>query len=969
MRNPESSYLPFMALGLICDGSISGCRPTSHQLGLSYFLTTPVDGAQALHMYDVNLDLKHVSRPIPSSWSLSSLRSFSLISAYQHSTFVVIGKTIGVFHHLRPFTAWCEHDADITAMFVFGNLLITVDADHTLLAWELPESFKDLPSEKGVIISCVVLPPDFSVSSMAHPQSYVNKILLGGHDGRCILLNVRTKKIVHVFESFPSAVTVLTPSPIIDIVAVGTADGTVHLHNFRLNKTIFTVRMKTAMKEPGDDIKSDSNWDLSVRAISFRSDGVETMVTADAMGNLFVWDLNDRRLCSEVRSVHPNGVAFAEFLPSEPLIITTGRMDNAVKIHIFDDDSDQIRLLRSREGHYLPPTTVKFHGLDGFSLISAGLDRELRSVCVVREARNRQFSQTISDKRGRTAKKTDRRRHCAEIGDTRTDLKHFLPPVTGMACRTVRERDSQFGSIVTIHEGLRAAFTWKMENGASHKHVLVPPDRPGHLELSFKREILKPRKRMKSNPHDLAFKSLSVSCVALTPCGNFAFIGLTDGRIHSFNLQSGLHQAAFEDYNLNNEEKDHDSWGRAHNSAVKSVCMDGCGDTLASVGYIDRKVKFWKVHLRTLEGNELIVPQNVSRLTWCETSDLLAMCGEDFSILVYDVPTRALAREFRGHQGPVVDLCLDKWGRNIVTASADGTIRTWDILSGCAVDVLKCSEIPTSISLCPQGEFMASTHINCLSIRLWVKSNGCGHQKRTASSMMKEPAENEADDVANNSSRLVVSAVGDDENDEFQLSKDIVTLSSQPSRSWTVLNHIRELAERNRAPHEMTRMGRSAPFFLPTIKGLDFKFDISCTPTETFKQGKRECGILKKKPQGKTVGYFATLIKNGNFSEARQYLNEIDAPRVDLELKNIEGAHALRSAIEYFLFSLGEMSCFELTQAHLQSFLTSCGPKLISDDTATSLDDLIVKQELVWHRLRSSLNSVDSLTSHFLGQV
>lgn len=43
------------------------------------------------------------------------------------------------------------------------------------------------------------LPDGFACTAVCHPDTYLNKILLGSSDGRLLLLNVATGRNVHVF--------------------------------------------------------------------------------------------------------------------------------------------------------------------------------------------------------------------------------------------------------------------------------------------------------------------------------------------------------------------------------------------------------------------------------------------------------------------------------------------------------------------------------------------------------------------------------------------------------------------------------------------------------------------------------------------------------------------------------------------------------------------------------------------------
>lgn len=994
MVNKKALYQPYMSLGLVCDGNYTGCAPTSHQQGLSFFLTTPVDGARTLHLYDINLRLKGVSKPVPSSWCPpSSSRAFSHIAAYELLTFAVIDNVIGVFHRLTPFTVWRSQDAEIIQLAVIGDVLVSIDSEANLIVWKLPTSAKDMPSKSGHIAAQIVLPSDFVVSAITHPQTYINKILLGAKDGRCMLVNLNTRKIVHIFDPFSSPITVLEPSPVVDVVAVGTQNGDVHLHNIRHDETVTSFHhSQTSADTPTDDMY-DYQVKSAVRAISFRSDGIETIVTADAAGNVFVWDLNEQRLCSEARSVHPNGVMFAEFLAGEPILVTTGRSDNAVKVHVFDDQNDDARVLRSREGHHLPPTCVRFCGQDGLSMVSAGMDRELRLVSAVNDAKNRSFSQSIWDRRGPKAKKRQRRSHKTEAGDTPANMKRFLPHVTGIATRNTKERDEQFANIVTIHSGLKEAYLWRFQDGSSCNKLLKPPPRPVKIDLAFKRGEEKiSKKRKKIERYKQATDEAVGTSVAISPCGNFGIIGLSNGRIHLFNLQSTDHQGVFNESSEGTKtvsppgdaSGDQQEWVRAHEGSVSSICVDGCGELVASVGTGDRTVKFWNLQTRKASGESITLPHNALKMIWCETSSLIAVAMEDFSILVYDVPTRRLARHFKGHEATIVDLCFDLSGRRIISASMDGSVQTWDLPSGCVVDVMRCREVPTSVSVGCNGDYIATTHANSLSIRLWLDTTRFGPVRDFIDGEvdmvgdMIEDGETEVGEELD--AELDIS--GDEKNSGRELtalSDTIITLSSRPTSAWTVLSNMREITERNK-PVAPPKKGDNAPFFLPTVKGLTMKFDVGESGEAEEDGGSEEeegKGRVREVSSNWEIGgeednlsKFGRLVVGGKFDEAGRFLKEGNPAEVNAELRGLTGQRCIVQAAKLFIRALRERSSFELTQAHLSVFLSSQGRELgESDEGLTLLGELSELQAEAWKSLRGTFDSVNCLSAFLSGQV
>ena len=95
----------------------------------------------------------------------------------------------------------------------------------------------------------------FQVTCAVHPSTYLNKILLGSHQGQLQLWNVRTNKLIYTFTGWGSPVLVLSQSPAVDVVGVGLESGAVVIHNLRYDETF---------------MKFHQDWG-PVTAISFRT--------------------------------------------------------------------------------------------------------------------------------------------------------------------------------------------------------------------------------------------------------------------------------------------------------------------------------------------------------------------------------------------------------------------------------------------------------------------------------------------------------------------------------------------------------------------------------------------------------------------------------------------------------------------------------------------------------------------------
>lgn len=229
-----------------------------------------------------------------------------------------------------------------------------------------------------------------------HPHTYLNKVVVSYDDGSLELWNIRTLKKIFSFnpkkwvskhekhstgskkkDDLSASVNCVVQSPAVDVVGLGLNDGRIVLLNLRTDKVLGVYRQD----------------DGPVIALSFRSDGRQsTLASASKNGTVVIWDLDKRQLQSMLRFAHNAAVTSIFFLPGEPLLVTVGE-DNAIKMWIFDQPDNTARLLRERQGHSSAPRKIQFYGTQGENIISAGNDRSLRTFNIHRDRQSGELSQ------------------------------------------------------------------------------------------------------------------------------------------------------------------------------------------------------------------------------------------------------------------------------------------------------------------------------------------------------------------------------------------------------------------------------------------------------------------------------------------------------------------------------------------------------------------------------------------------
>lgn len=215
------------------------------------------------------------------------------------------------------------HNNRIKFMFPFGPHLISIDECGVLKLFDI--------KDESEVLELIFEERNFKVTALCHPPTYLNKILLGSKQGTLQLWNLRTSKLIFSFNGWNSSVTVLEPAPAIDVVAIALGNGKVILHNLRFDETV---------------MEFIHDWG-KVSSLSFRLDGAPIMVTGSKAGHIVMWDLEEKRVISQIQSAHSGEVVGLQCLMSEPLMVSNSG-DNSLKLWIFDMPDGGARLLRKR---------------------------------------------------------------------------------------------------------------------------------------------------------------------------------------------------------------------------------------------------------------------------------------------------------------------------------------------------------------------------------------------------------------------------------------------------------------------------------------------------------------------------------------------------------------------------------------------------------------------------------------------
>lgn len=862
---------------------------------------------RVFHTYGGNkLGLLSVSKIHP--------EEITAMTADAYLVFVAAGKDIYAWrrgHELKHI--YRGHENPVHLLIPFGPHLLSVDAQSVVKVWDIKSS--------ELVREFEFNPDKFNISAMVHPAAYENKILFASKQGSLQLWNIKSCEKIFKFNGWNSSVTSLEQAPAIDVVAIGLENGEIYVHNLKFDETI---------------IKFSQEWG-PVTGLSFRTDGPPILISASKSGHLAFWDLEERKLCGQLRESHQEAVTGARCLQSEPLLVTSSP-DNTLKQWIFDMSDGGARLLRIKEGHAEPPNKIRFYGAFGKHILSAGEDASLRSFSTVTDLLDKSFG--VASYNRKLSKKHKKLSNPVK-----------MEPIIDFTTETTRDRD--WDNIAAVHRDTTVVTTWSF----GHQKM-------GDLKLRH------PRFK-----EDASLKHIRATCLTLSVCGNFVLIGYESGHVDRFNIQSGIHRGEY--------------GNPAHpKRSIRGIKTDGLNQVVIT-GDNRGVVRFWHFSKRHLLSN-LKFESEINTMEIQRESSLLALSLQDNSLCVIDVITKSIVRRFPGHQRQLTDLAFSSDSRWLISSSMDSTVKVWDIPSGHLVDHVKFPSPATSLTLSPTGDYLATSHVGELGIYLWINASLYTHvslkpidpnaspKKIELPLTLWRDLDDETEIKSEPTKPTDVSATEVEEIMEVeealfaspeQISQDLITLANLPDSRWQNLLDLDVIKARNK-PKNMVEKPKSAPFFLPTISGLSTTFDLSVD------------GSTNEKPQGQTLPsslvHFTPFGKallaaetTENFEAVMTDLQQKGPSAIEIEITSLGplgggSLELLTQFLNMILNTLKRKTNFEACQAYLGLFLKIHSDEVIANNELVEIvEEILTQQDASISEIRDSLNSATTLVAFF----
>ncbi|CAG2174545.1 unnamed protein product, partial [Oppiella nova] len=209
-----------------------------------------------------------------------------------------------------------------------------------------------------------------------------------------------------------------------------------------------------------------------------------------------------------------------------------------------------------------------------------------------------------------------------------------------------------------------------------------------------------------------------------------------------------------------------------------------------------------------------------------------------------------------------------------------------------------------------------------------------------------------------------------------QLTNDLITLSSLPDSKWKNLLCLDLIKKRNK-PKEPVHKPENAPFFLPTVAGLEPKFAIEDKDDDKNKDKQIDSHIVDKL---KPISMFGKLIitcheNESNYEPLLDLLKTMGPSAIDAEIRSL--STQLNGSPNLLIYFLDAMEAtlktnkdFELIQSYLGLFLKIHTEDIVTNEALkTRCEQLSQMTDELWDRLSKEFNKSLCLTNYLRSAV
>ena len=145
-------------------------------------------------------------------------------------TFTAVGCDVLIWKRFTIISKLEGEHGVLQSILHVGQYLLTVSEDGYICVWNW---------HTAEIVRTINLGNSFHPSFLCHPDTYLNKILVGSSTGKLQLWNIRTGSLIMNFKGYSSGILTIQQTPSVDVMAIGLEDGTIDILNLKYDEVSF----------------------------------------------------------------------------------------------------------------------------------------------------------------------------------------------------------------------------------------------------------------------------------------------------------------------------------------------------------------------------------------------------------------------------------------------------------------------------------------------------------------------------------------------------------------------------------------------------------------------------------------------------------------------------------------------------------------------------------------------------------
>ena len=617
-----------------------------------------------------------------------------------------------------------------------------------------------------------------NIKNFIHPTTYVNKILYSSNNNNMdlILYNINTEKEIYnfnnIFNNNNSKITLIEQSPVIDVVCV-IIDNSNSNNIINNNNEIVLVNLKLAKK-----LFSLTSSE-KILSISFSNDSTLnfSLLATCTKNNVYFWDLNKKSIHYVLKEKNCENCVF---LKNEPIFILLSEEENFIKMFKIDKETGLISILRERKGQKNYPIKIRFYG----------------------ESRNNENTEILS------------------IDNTSIRLNNIISEKNSKTCEILTNDNNINNNLIDFDFSYYRQRDWDNLSLFTNK---------SEIPILFSMDNFN---KSKINPK-LIVKNSLITCLTVSICGNFCFVGFENSKIEKFNMQSGKSRWIIEN---------------AHKGCkINSLKSDNINSLLISISEKDLNINFWDIFSKNLIDSIKVdfFPKNMEIN---REYDLIAVSFENNNIEIYDKQQIKKVRNLIIHENnnnnneyDINDFIFSKdanW--LIILTNSDKSLRIFDILSTNIIEYVTFEKIPISVDISLDNQYIALSFKDLKGIYLYInrllfvdyddvvnvdkpiKMNIMNFNINEIKTRKDYYYYNNNDNIENE--KFNINEIIKNNNEkivENENNKNLIKFSNENNIKYKIINNIEILQEKNKLINqEDKKKENKTPFFLFNLDDL-----------------------------------------------------------------------------------------------------------------------------------------------------